>query len=128
MARSVENQLLLHKSYRTCNGDLLDIFKKKKCKGNVTKEKKNPHFTFKKEQTKKQKQNKTNPWSRFLMSVINSGSASFSIVLKLPLIFNFRSYYDTWAKKVKQSDAIANDHFRLNPNRVTVNIGISSPG
>ena len=62
------------------------------------------------------------------MSVINSGSASFSIVLKLPLIFNFRSYYDTQAKKVRQSDAITNDHFRLNPNCVTVNIGISSLG
>ena len=50
-----------------------------------------PPITFKKEQTnkqKKQKQNKTNPWSRFLMSVINSCSASFSIFLKLPLVFN----------------------------------------
>ena len=29
MAKRVENQLLLHQSYRTCNRDLLDIFKKK---------------------------------------------------------------------------------------------------
>ena len=80
MARRVENQLLSHQSNRTCNGDLLDMFKKKKCKGNVTKEKISPPITFKKnKQTnkqKKEKQNKTNPWSRFLMSVINSGSAS----------------------------------------------------
>ena len=123
MARRVENQLLLHQSYRTCNGGLLDILKKKKCKENVTKEKIFPPITFKTEQTnkqKKQKQNKTNPWSRFLISVINSGSTSFSIVLKLPLIFNVRSYYDTRAEKVKQSDAITNNYFRLNPNCVTV--------
>ena len=57
MARSVENQLLLHKSYRTCNGDLLDIFKKKKCKGNVTKEKKNLILLLKK--SKQKSKNKT---------------------------------------------------------------------
>ena len=44
--------------------------RKKKCNGNVTKQK-IPYITFKKEQTskqtkKKQKQNKTNPWSRYL--------------------------------------------------------------
>ena len=60
MARRVENQLLLHQSYRTCNGGLLDILKKKKCKENVTKEKIFPPITFKTEQTNKQKsKNKT---------------------------------------------------------------------
>ena len=66
MARSVGNQFLLHQSYRTCNGDLLDIFKKKKCKGNVKKEKIPLPIAFKKEQTNKNKnqnQNKPNPWS-----------------------------------------------------------------
>ena len=66
MARRVGNQLLLHQSYRTCNGDLLDIFKKKKCKGNVKKEKIPLPITFKKEQTNKdnnQNQNKPNSWS-----------------------------------------------------------------
>ena len=95
MARRVENQFLLHQSNRTCitRTYILDISKKIKWKGNVTKGKSipPPPITFKKEQTnkqKKQKQNKTNPWSRFLMSVINSCSASFSIFLKLPLVFN----------------------------------------
>ena len=73
MARRVENQFLLHQSNRTCiTGTYIPI-------------------TFKKEQTnkqKKQKKSKRNPWSRFLMSVINSCSASFSIFLKLPLVFN----------------------------------------
>ena len=128
MVSRVENQLLLHQVIEDLKRGLTGHFQEKKMQGECNERKKKPHITFKKEQTKKQKQNKTNPWSRFLMSVINSGSASFSIVLKLPLIFNFRSYYDTWAKKVKQSDAIANDHFRLNLNCVTVNIGISSPG
>ena len=31
--RRVENQSLLHQLYRTCNGDLPDIFKKKKMQG-----------------------------------------------------------------------------------------------
>ena len=101
MARRVENQFLLHQSNRTCitGTYILDIFKKIKCKGNVTKGKSilspppppPPPITFKKEQTnkqKKQKKSKRNPWSRFLMSVINSCSASFSIFLKLPLVFN----------------------------------------
>ena len=95
MARKVENQLLLHQSNRTCitGTYCMDISKKIKCKGNVTKGKSPPPpITFKKEQTNKQtnrkSKNKTNPWSRFLMSVINSCSASFSIFLKLPLVFN----------------------------------------
>ena len=33
MATRVENQLLLHQLYRTCNGDLPEIFKKKKMQG-----------------------------------------------------------------------------------------------
>ena len=61
MARRVENQLLLHESYRTCNGDLLDIFKKKNAMQGKCNERKNPPpITFKKEQTNKQKsKNKT---------------------------------------------------------------------
>ena len=52
MAGRVENQLLLHQLYRTCNGDLPDIFKKKKCKGNITTSKRQLsifllfHFSF----------------------------------------------------------------------------------
>ena len=91
MVSRVENQLLLHQVIEDLKRGLTGHFKEKKCKGHVTKEKIPPPFTFKKEQTNKQeqKQNKTNPWSRFLISVINSGSASFSIVVfKLPLIFN----------------------------------------
>ena len=99
MARRVENQFLLHQPNRTCitGTHILDISKKIKCKVNVTKGKfilpppPPPPITFKKEQTnkqKKQKKSKRNPWSRFLMSVINSCSASFSIFLKLPLVFN----------------------------------------
>ena len=60
MARRVENQLLLHQSYRTCNRDLLDIFKKKKMKGKCNQRKKFPLLSDKQ---KKQKQNKTNPIS-----------------------------------------------------------------
>ena len=60
MATRVENQLLLHQLYRTCNGDLPDIFKKKKCKGNVTKEKSLLLLFLKKEQTTKKSKNKTN--------------------------------------------------------------------
>ena len=57
MARRVENQLLLHSHTGPVTGDLLDILKKKKCKGHVTKEKIPPSFYFKKKkQTNKQKQ------------------------------------------------------------------------
>ena len=67
MARRVENQFLLHQSNRTCitGTYILDISKKIKCKGNVTKGKSilsppphPPPFTFKKEQTNKQKKQK----------------------------------------------------------------------
>ena len=65
MARRVENQFLLHQSNRTCitGTYILDISKKKKCKGNVTKGKTilpppPPPITFKKEQTNKQKKQK----------------------------------------------------------------------
>ena len=70
VVRRVENQLLLHQSYRTCNGDLLDIFKKKKWKENVTEEK-IPLLLLlnKNKQTKKgkTKQNKS------LVSICNVG-------------------------------------------------------
>ena len=67
MARRVENQFLLHQSNRTCitGTYILDISKKIKCKGNVTKGKSilspptpPPPITFKKEQTNKQKKQK----------------------------------------------------------------------
>ena len=65
MARRVENQFLLHQSNRTCitGTYILDISKKIKCKGNVTKGKsilspRPPPITFKKEQTNKQKKQK----------------------------------------------------------------------
>ena len=67
MARRVENQFLLHQSNRTCitGTYILDISKKIKCKGNVTKGKSilsppppPPPITFKKEQTNKQKKRK----------------------------------------------------------------------
>ena len=83
MARRVENQLLLHQLYRTCNGDLPDIFKKKKMQGKCN-ERKIPPPIISKKRTNNQKKQKQN---KFLMSVTNSGSASFSIFLKLPLIF-----------------------------------------
>ena len=112
--------IIITQSYRTCNGDLLDILKKKKCKGHVTKEKIPPPFTFKKEQTKKQKQkqNKTNP----RVSISNVGDQLWlGLVLKLPLIFNnvlifradvliFRCFFNTvhsWFlsnQKIKVSD------------------------
>ena len=81
MVSRVENQLLLHQVIQDLKRGLTGHFQEKKCNGNVTKQK-IPYIAFKKEQTskqtnKKQKQNKANPWSRFLMSVINSGSASF---------------------------------------------------
>ena len=53
MVSRVENQLLLHQVIEDLKPDLLDIFKKKKCNGNVTKQK-IPYITFKKEQTSKQ--------------------------------------------------------------------------
>ena len=46
MARRVENQLLLHSHTGPVTGDLLDILKKKNCKGHVTKEKIPPSFYF----------------------------------------------------------------------------------
>ena len=71
MARRVENQFLLHQSNRTCitGTYILDISKKIKCKGNVTKGKSilsprplppphPPPITFEKEQTNKQKKQK----------------------------------------------------------------------
>ena len=63
MARRVENQFLLHQSNRTCitGTYILDIFKKKKCKGKGIKGKPippPPPITFKKEQTNKQKKQK----------------------------------------------------------------------
>ena len=96
MARRVENQFLLHQSNRTCikGTYILDIFKKIKCKGNVTKGKSilspppHPPPLLLKKNKQTNRKSKRNPWSRFLMSVINSCSASFSIFLKLPLVFN----------------------------------------
>ena len=68
MARRVENQFLLHQSNRTCitGTYILDISKKIKFKGKVTKGKSipppppppPPPITFKKEQTNKQKKQK----------------------------------------------------------------------
>ena len=60
MARRVENQLLLHQLYRTCNGDLPDIFKKKKKQGKCNERKIPPPIISKKEQTTKKSKNKTN--------------------------------------------------------------------
>ena len=63
MARRVENQFLLHQSNRTCitGTYILDISKKIKCKGNVTKGKSPPPptITLKKEQTNRKSKNKT---------------------------------------------------------------------
>ena len=60
MARRVENQLLLHQLYRTCNGDLPEIFKKKKMQGKCNERKIPPPIISKKRTNnqKKQKQNK----------------------------------------------------------------------
>ena len=128
MARRVENQLLLHQSYRTSNGNLLDIFKKKnaeKCN-----ERKNSFSVLLLLKNNKQTNNSKNKTITVSISnvgdqlwlglVLNRSQASADLQLQV--------YYDTQAKKVKLSDAITNDHFRLNPNCVTENIGISSPG
>ena len=60
MATRVENQLLLHQLYRTCNGDLPDIFKKKKMQGKCNERKIPPLIISKKEQTTKKSKNKIN--------------------------------------------------------------------
>ena len=60
----------INQSYNTCYGDLLDIFKKKKCEGNITEEKIPLLLLLKKnKQTKngKTKQNKS------LVSISNVG-------------------------------------------------------
>ena len=60
MARRVENQLLLHQLYRTCNGDLPKNKKKKKMQGKCNERKIPPPIISKKEQTTKKSKNKTN--------------------------------------------------------------------
>ena len=79
MARRVEINYCYTSHRGPVTGTYWTFFKKK-MQGKCNERRNSPPITFKKEQTnkqtKKQKQNKTNSWSRFLMTVINSGSAS----------------------------------------------------
>ena len=69
VARTVENQLLWRQSYRTSNGDLLDIFKKKK-QGKCNERKNSSSYYLKNKQTHKQNKEKQN---KSLVSISNDG-------------------------------------------------------
>ena len=98
-------------------------FSRKKMQGKCNERKNFPSYYLRKnKQTNKHKKEKQNKSLVSISNVgdINSGSASFSIASSFRWSSTSALTMIRRPKKVKQSDAITNDHFRLNPNCVTV--------